>query len=187
MIAHGPIRRGDGAATSMSQPDDSFTAWVSDLARTHSRALFRVAQREGLAAADALDAVQSGFVTFLSLPRARQLVDDEDLGRALLTAVVRNAARNARRRHHRARTHEPIDDGAAELPAVDELVIAAEQHFLLAGCIDKLALLERRVVALRMLQELSGTDTAGVLDLSASHVAVLLYRAKADLARCMRE
>jgi RNA polymerase sigma-70 factor (ECF subfamily) len=168
-------------------PERNFTAWVSRLARAHSEALFRVARREGLALDDALDAVQTGFVTFLSLPRARELVDEDADSRALLTVVVRNAARNARRRHHHARPHEPLDESPAALPSADELVIAAEQHFLLAGCVDRLGELQRRVVVLRMLEELSGRAVASSLDLPPEHVAVLLYRAKAELARCMRE
>ena len=75
----------------------SFVGWVSDLARDHTAALARLARSEGLTADDALDAVQEAFQTFLGLPQARVLVGDADDSRALLSVVVRNAARNLRK------------------------------------------------------------------------------------------
>jgi RNA polymerase sigma-70 factor (ECF subfamily) len=42
-----------------------------------------------------------------------------------------------------------------------------------------------RVVTLRMLEEVSGSEVAVMLDLQPGHVAVLLHRAKHDLVRCM--
>ena len=58
------------------------------------------------------DAVQEAFHTFLELPQARELVDSAAESRALLAAIVRNAARNLRRRHHRDRPHLEIAEDA---------------------------------------------------------------------------
>jgi RNA polymerase sigma-70 factor, ECF subfamily len=166
----------------------AFIAWVTELARAHSQRLAGLARREGLDTAEALDAVQEAFHTYLQLPQARQLVDSPEESRALLSTIVKNAARNLRKRHHRARPHVELADAAEladESPSVDELLAATEDQMQLEGCLRQLDELERRVVTLRMLEELSGADVAAQLELTPGHVAVLLHRAKKDLLRCV--
>jgi RNA polymerase sigma-70 factor (ECF subfamily) len=171
---------------SSSQP--GFIDWVSDLARAHTRALSGIARAEGLTADDALDAVQEAFQTFLDLPEARTLVGRELDSRRLLSAVVRNAARNMRRRAFRRLPHDGLVGGleiADDVPGVDELLARAEDEIKLMGCVSKLSDVQQRVVRLRMLQELSGDDVARELGLRPDHVATLLYRAKKELFRCV--
>ncbi len=168
----------------------SFIGWVSDLARLHTRALSAVARAEGLSADEALDAVQEAFQTFLNLPESRTVVGDEQDSRRLLSTIVRNAARNMRRRAFRRLPHdelssrpEIVDDG----PGVDELLARAEDELKLMGCVSKLTDIQQRVVRLRMLEELSGDDVARELSLRPDHVATLLYRAKKELFRCVTQ
>lgn len=172
--------------------DPSLVGWVSALATRHARALTHVARREGLTAEDALDAVQDAFHTFLTLPQARALSDAPDDAQALLTVLVRNTARNLRRRHHRAVPHEPVDGPLAESgelpaaqPSADALLEQAEQQVKLEGCVALLSEVQRHVVTLRMLEEMSGAQVARELGLTPGHVAVLLHRAKAELQRCV--
>jgi RNA polymerase sigma-70 factor (ECF subfamily) len=165
-----------------------FASWVSDLARLHSRALARVARAEGLSADDALDAVQEAFQTYLTLPEARTLVGQELDSRRLLSAIVRNAARNMRRRAFRCLPHDDVTgraERADDVPGVDELLARAEEQLRLMGCVSKLSDIQQRVVRLRMLEELSGDDVARELGLRPDHVATLLYRAKKELFRCV--
>lgn len=171
-----------------ARPASDFLGWVSRLARDHTAALARTARREGLGPDDALDAVQEAFHTFLLRPEARSLVEVNEEARKLLVTLVRNAARNMRRLHHRGAPHDPLDD-AAELatgqPSVDELIERAEEHLRLLGCMDQLAELQRRVVTLRTLDQLSGLEAAAALDLPPGHVAVLLHRARKALLACL--
>jgi RNA polymerase sigma-70 factor, ECF subfamily len=165
-----------------------FIDWVSDLARAHSRALSGIARAEGLTADDALDAVQEAFQTFLNLPEARTLVGQDLDSRRLLSTVVRNAARNMRRRAFRRLPHDDVTGGpeiADDVPGVDELLARAEDEIRLMGCVSQLSDLQQRVVRLRMLEELSGDDVARELGVRADHVATLLYRAKKELFRCV--
>jgi RNA polymerase sigma-70 factor, ECF subfamily len=169
-------------------PKLGFTGWVSDLARDHTSALARVARGEGLTAEEALDAVQEGFHTLLSLPQGRMLAMSIDDSRALMGAIVRNAARNMRRKHHRSRPHAELGDESSPAdrsPSVDEMLSQAEQHIQLIGCVNRLGEVQRNVVTLRMLEEASAVDVAATLELPAGHVAVLLHRAKRELLRCM--
>lgn len=166
-----------------------FTAWVDHLAREHTDALVSVAVREGLPAEDAMDAVQEAFTTFLTLPQARQLAEHREDADALLAVLVRNAARNARRRHHRARPHVPVEDLQLQddAPSVATLIAAAEQHILMFGCVSKLGEIQRAVVILRVLEEMSSGEAARQLGVSPGHLAVLLHRAKLMLQQCMAE
>jgi RNA polymerase sigma-70 factor (ECF subfamily) len=170
---------------------NDFVGWVSDLARLYVRALSGVARTEGLSADDALDAVQEAFYTFLELPDAHTLVGrdqrDQD-ARRLLSTIVRNVARNMRRRAFRRLPHDELADRPEivdEVPGVDELLARAEDELRLMGCVSKLSDLPQRVVRLRMLEELSGEHVARELGLRPDHVATLLYRAKKELLRCV--
>ena len=175
-------------AATRFQPTPGFVGWVSDLARLHTRALSGVARAEGLSADDALDAVQEAFQTFLDLPEARTLVGQEQDSRRLLSAIVRNAARNMRRRAFRRLPHDHLSERteiADDVPRVDELLTRAEDELRLIGCVSKLSDIQQRVVRLRMLEELSGDVVARELGVRPDHVATLLYRAKKELFRCV--
>lgn len=168
----------------------NFVGWVSTLARTHARSMAAVAVREGLTRVEAVDAVQEAFVTLLALPQARELSNDDDGAARLMAVLVRNAARNMRRRHHRSRLHEPIEpanDVPSDTPGVDALADAAEEHVALLGCVRQLGDVQRKVVSMRMLEELTPVETASSLGLTPGHVAVLLHRAKLALMRCLED
>jgi RNA polymerase sigma-70 factor (ECF subfamily) len=165
-----------------------FTTWVSKLARVHSRPLAGVAVREGLSQVDAVDAVQEAFSTLLGLPQARELSFDDEGAERLMSVLVRNAARNMRRRHHRSKPHAGLDEQselALELPDLDTLIAMAEEHIALLGCVKQLGRIQRHVVTLRMLEELTPEDTARKLGLTSGNVAVLLHRAKKALYECI--
>jgi RNA polymerase sigma-70 factor, ECF subfamily len=163
--------------------------WVTRLVHTHRGRLYRLARREGLREEDSLDSVQDAFQTFLLLPQARQLVESDEESIKLLSVLVRNHARNRRRRHDISRPHESGDETLAllteETLPVDELIAQAEEYALMIGCLDHLGKLQRAVVSLRMLEEVPGEDVAAMLGLPLSHVAVLLHRAKQKVRSCM--
>lgn len=173
----------------MDEAATAFTGWVTALARAHTKAMAEVARAEGLRRDEALDAVQEALTTFLILPQARSIVGDEEDSRALLRVIVRNAARNIRRRHHRARPHASLEDSDNALPdtmpSTEELIVQAEEHIRLLGCVSRLNDVQNNVVTLRMLEEASGAEVARMLELEPGHVAVLLHRAKKELRDCM--
>jgi RNA polymerase sigma factor (sigma-70 family) len=163
--------------------------WVTRLVHTHRGRLYRLARREGLRDEDSLDCVQDAFHTFLLLPQARQLVESDDDSIKLLSVLVRNHARNRRRRHDIARPHDSGEEILAllteETLPVDELIAQAEEYALMIGCLDHLGKLQRAVVSLRMLEEIPGEDVGAMLGLPPSHVAVLLHRTKQKVRSCM--
>jgi|SRR5215831_4145338 len=163
--------------------------WITSLVRTHTARLAQVARGEGLSGVDALDAVQEGMTSFLHLPQARRLAATPDEAAALLTVVVRNVARNLRRRHHRSQPHssntELIESLTDPLPSVDELIAQAEERVQLIGCMHNLSNIQQRVIALRLFEGATGREAAERLGISAEHAAVLLHRAKTALRDCI--
>jgi RNA polymerase sigma-70 factor (ECF subfamily) len=168
---------------------DSFFGWVTELVHAHRARLARIVQREGVRANDALDCVQEAFVSFLELPQARLLVGLPEDSAKLLVILARNIARNRRRRHDYAKLHVGDEEVGPGLPSdtasADEIVALAEQHALALGCMVTLNEVQRAVVNLRVIDEVPGEDVARQLGTTKSHVAVLLFRAKQRLARCL--
>ena len=166
----------------------NFVGWVSILARRHANPLAAVAVREGLHRIDAVDAVQEAFSTLLGLPQARELAMDDEGALCLMSVMVRNAARNMRRRHHRARPHAELDaisELPSDAPSAEELLAAAEAHVALSGCVNQLAKIQRHVLTMRVFEELSPAQSANQLGLAPRHVAVLLHRARQALLECI--
>src|SRR5262249_45454134 len=106
-----------------------------------------------------------------------------------LAGIVRNVARNRRRRHFHARPHDDVDAEplAAETPSAELAIARAEDHVRLRMCVAELCEIQKAVVTLRMLEEKPGEDVARALGITPGHVAVLLHRAKAALRACMSE
>lgn len=157
------------------------------------------ARREGLDDDGALESVQDALLTFVA---STESADDDDPERvkATVLTMVRNAARNRRRRHHRAKPHVPLavvpegtDRGPGapvELRSDDDALAAlahAEDVVRLRSCVSTLCGVQRAVVLLRLLDERSGEDVAETLGITRGHVDVLVHRAKAALRVCMRE
>ena len=170
-------------------PAVGFTRWVEELARHHTKALAALASKEGLAAEEAVDAVQEAFTTFLGLPQAQALGGSQEEAFAFLATIVRNASRNRRRRHHRARPHLelellPLIDGE---PSADELVARAEAHAAVLGCVQQLAEIQHQVLMLRGREEMSAAEVAAALGLAPGYVGVVLHRAKLALRLCLGE
>ncbi|MDI1476259.1 sigma-70 family RNA polymerase sigma factor [Polyangium sp. y55x31] len=167
-----------------------FISWITRLVREHRGELVGIARREGLTGTDALDAAQAAFITFLRVTHARKLSDDFEESRRLLAVIVRNEARNRRRKHHLSRVHlgdEELAGLAESAPTVEDLILEAEAHVAAFGCIEKLAEVQQRVVTLRLLEGRPGEDVAALLGITPGHVAVLLHRAKLELRACLSE
>jgi RNA polymerase sigma-70 factor (ECF subfamily) len=174
-------------------PEDAgFSSWITRLVHDHRAQLAQVARREGLTAADAFDAVQEAFNSFILLPQANDLAaSSDDDARKFLVALTRNIARNRRRLHAAARPHvsdpQVVDALPDAAPRSDQLLESIEQREQLARCVGELVDAQRAVVTLRMLDEVPGQDVARMLGIEPGYVAVLLHRAKANLATCMSQ
>jgi RNA polymerase sigma-70 factor, ECF subfamily len=180
MLASSPL------VASGAQPGDDALERLSGVVQSERGGLAGVARHEGLSPEEAIDCVQDALCTFLDLVQTGAMERTADPAPVLVT-VVRNAARNQRRLHHRAKPH--VDIGARELAddgALPEaLLTRAEDTVRLRACVAELCEIQRAVVTLRLLEERPGENVAELLGVSANHVAVLLHRAKSALRTCM--
>src|SRR4051812_23039098 len=81
---------------------------LTQIVRTQRGALTALARSEGLTPEDAVDCVQEGLCTLLDLTQTGGVDPTVDPSGVLAT-IVRNAARNQRRRHFRARPHDELE------------------------------------------------------------------------------
>lgn len=165
-----------------------FTAWVEHLAREQTDALVETAIREGLSGDDAVDAVQEALTSFLTLPQARSLAEQREDAAIILAVLVRHAARAAKQRPARVRAAE--EEQAAQVaatPSAATLIAAAEQHLAILGSVSKLAEIQRAVVRLRAIEEMSSGEAARLLGVGPGVLAALLHRAKDALKQSMAD
>jgi RNA polymerase sigma-70 factor, ECF subfamily len=167
--------------------DEDVLNELLQVAQLQRGALAAIARSEGLSPEDAVDCVQEGLCTLIDLMQAGQLDPEKDAA-PVLSTIVRNAARNHRRRHFRSRPHDDI--GTLELtdPHLafpDELLARAVEQVRLRACVAELCEIQRAVVTLRILEERPGEDVAELLGITKNHAAVLLHRAKSSLRACM--
>ncbi|MER2561624.1 MAG: sigma-70 family RNA polymerase sigma factor [Myxococcaceae bacterium] len=167
----------------------SFAAWVGQLVKAQRGVLVKVAMGEGLLADEALDAVQEAFATFIEKSEWRSLPRDTPDAPKLLATLVRNHARNLRRKHSRRDEGMDAVTGNAEVDSaarqLDELMMDAEAHLELTGCIATLKEVQRTIVTARFFEGASGLEVAETLGITPGNVAVLLHRARERLRSCL--
>jgi RNA polymerase sigma-70 factor (ECF subfamily) len=158
-------RRGDVAA-------------FESLVRVHQEVAVRTAWVVSGGADDAEDAAQEGFVkAFGALPRFRAGAPF----RPWLLTIVANEARNRRRSAGRRDalalrlSEDRRPDGAA--PSPESAVLAEERRATLLDGLARLSDVDREIVTLRYLLELTEAETAAALDVPPGTVKSRLSRA----------
>jgi len=112
-----------------------------------------LARSQGVCPEEALECVQDALCTWL-VQRRR---GPQPALLASLKLMVKNAARNGRRRHHRLRpllTLDTLEIAQAEADA-EQVLSATETLLRLQVCVAQLREMERAVVGLRLLEERS--------------------------------
>jgi len=163
-----------------------FLSWVAGLVHEHRSGLVGYARRLGVDSEEALDCVQDAFQSFLQLPQARSVVGESEDSAKLLMVILRHIVWNRRSRN--SRRERILAVASAETDELttgsDELIADAERVAILRGCIQHMARLQRAVIELSLLDDLSGEDIAQAVGVSHGHVRVLLHRARAKLRTC---
>jgi RNA polymerase sigma factor (sigma-70 family) len=161
--------------------DGDVTAFEA-LVRAHQEVAVRTAWAVSGGADDAEDAAQEGFVkAYRALDRFRQGAPF----RPWLLAIVANEARNRRRaagRRMALAMRLPEDRRAdAAAPSPEAAVLAGERRAALLAGLDRLSDMDREVITLRYLLQLSEAETAAALDVPPGTVKSRLSRGLAHL------
>lgn len=174
----------------MSQPPvpvPGQPAELEELFRAHHESVLRAAYRITGNATDAEDVLQTVFMRLLRRP-----VGAPGMGNAAayLHRAAVNAALDLVRDRHPAK-NQPLEahlSHLAESPAAapDRRQEASELRVLLHRAIRRLPPRAAEIFALHFFEEYSNQQIAGMLDLSASGVAVTLHRTRARLLEEVR-
>lgn len=162
------------------------------LVTRHQASVFRLARLLTRTRGEAEDILQQALLS--AWAGARHFRGESSVRTWLLT-ITRNAALTLRGRTAR----EPVDptpiEDLADLgvragwggPTPEDLAIASEQRDQLAAAFSRLDAIDREILTLRDLEELSGEDTAALLGLSLPAMKSRLHRARMTLAALVRE
>lgn len=170
-------------------------AAIGALMRRYNRRLFRVARSILRDDAAAEDAVQECYVrAFLNLDRYRPIAP---FGAWLTRVAINEALMIKRRTRHTFVSFDDVDEDALSRDAdsTDTLVTHDPTHStgtrqLLESAIDALPQVFRTVFVLRVVEQLSITETAACLDINEATVKTRLHRAqtklRVDISRRLR-
>jgi RNA polymerase sigma-70 factor (ECF subfamily) len=152
---------------------------LAALVTSYGPLLFRVAHSILRSRTDSEDVVQDTFVRVLEHRRALPAVRDL---RVWLVRIAWNLALDRRRRIR----PQQIDDAfagqlAAHSVPADQALSEARQVANLLAAIERLPKLERQVLLLSAVEELSTAEVAGVIGKSESAARSLLFRARTRL------
>lgn len=176
------VRRRDGAA-------------IERLVRAYTAPLRRAALGMGFDAETAEELAQDTFITFYDKAPGFE-------GRSsfwtYLYAILYRKGMEKRREYAKMRKHDPIDDVMADRfdasghwvkPPVgpEEFVLAAETAENLRQCLEVLPLSQRTAFMLREVDDLESKDICNVLEVSATNLGVLLFRARNRLRECLEK
>jgi RNA polymerase sigma-70 factor (ECF subfamily) len=159
----------------------------------HSARLYRAARGMGHSADEADDLVQDVFLTFVS---SIDRFEGRSALHTWLYGILLHKVREGRRRRARDAQHDAIEeewesrfDAAGNWihPPVDpdRSLSSKELGRAIEACLEALPEQQREVFQLRQVEELAAVEAGKVLDLTVTHIGVLLHRARLRLRRCL--
>lgn len=168
-------------------------AALQAISQAHARRLYRAARGMGFDSHEAEDLVQDTFLTFLSSL-------DRFEGRSALSTwlfgILLRKAQERRRSRGREEQHDTLDEEWASHfdaagrwvrpPASPDNALASRQMATAIGaCLDDLSPQQREVFVLRLQDGLPASEVGNVLGLTATHIGVLLHRARVLMRKCL--
>lgn len=166
---------------------------IAALVREHSRPLYRAARGFGFGPEEAEDIVQDVFTVFLS---SLDRFEGRSTIRTWLFGILHRKKLEKFREKQRDIRHDPIDsefesrfneDGSWRSPPLDlqRLVESRELGQSIAGCMEQLPSLQRSVFVLREMEELETNEVCKILEVTVTHMGVLMHRARTRLRHCL--
>ncbi len=167
---------------------------LTQVVEEHTEVLLRGALARGLPPAEAEELVQDTFVAFLE---AVQRFEGRSSVRTFLFGILYRKAMERGRKVSRELATDPVDQlfegrfGSAGTmwtsppKGPDDESLTKETGALIEECIEGLTPDQRSTFHLKEVDRLSTEETCNVLDISATHLRVLLFRARNKLRECL--
>jgi RNA polymerase sigma-70 factor (ECF subfamily) len=169
-------------------------ATLTAAVQEHTRPLYRTARSMGFSEAESEDLVQDVFTVFLA---TLDRFEGRSQVRTWLFGILHNRMRELRRALQREESYDPVD---AEFDALftayghwisplEDLERTLESRDIgrtLDDCLGALPLQQREVFLLREVEGLDSKDICNNLQISNTHLGVLIHRARHRLRECMK-
>jgi RNA polymerase sigma-70 factor (ECF subfamily) len=175
-----------------SGDSEAFTQVVEE----HTEVLLRGALGRGLSMVDAEELVQDTFVAFLD---AVKRFEGRSSVRTFLFGILYRKAMERGRKRSRELATDPIDqlfesrcqgpNGHWSSPpkGPDEEVLTKEVAGMIEGCMGDLTEDQRSAFHLKEVDRVETKDLCNILDVTATHLRVLLFRARNKLRECLEK
>jgi RNA polymerase sigma-70 factor (ECF subfamily) len=159
----------------------------------HARPLYNISRALGFNDYEAEDLVQDAFKIFL---QTLDRFEGRSQVRTWLIGILYRKARERRREQAREQKSDPIDavfesrfdrNGLWQHPPEDlERVFASKEiGRMIAQCLDGVPPQQREVFLLREVEGLETKEICKILDLTVTHLGVLMHRARNRLRECL--
>jgi RNA polymerase sigma-70 factor (ECF subfamily) len=172
---------------------DRNPAALRSVANAYLRQIVRTARAAGFSPERAEDVAQSTFETFIeTAPR----FEGRSHVRTWLFGILYHKISEMRRRESRARSEEDIDEvmqerftqgGSWARPprAANLRVYDAHIRTHIEDCLEVVPVKQRMAFVLSAVQDFDTAEVCKILDVSVTHLGVLLYRARNRLRECL--
>lgn len=168
----------------------AITAVVED----NVRPLYRMSQSMGFSVEESEDLVQEAFTTFLE---TLHRFEGRSQVRTWLFGILHHKMRERRRALQRDESMDPIDDEfdslftpyghwVRPLDDLERLLESNEIGRVLEECLSRLPLQQREVFLLREVEEQNSSEVCNNLQITNTHLGVLIHRARHRLRECMK-
>ena len=155
--------------------------------------ILRAARGAGLDPSQAEDVTQATFTTFIE---TASRFEGRSHVRTWLFGILYRKVSEHRRGTARDREMDVLDDvmehrfdvdgsWSRPQPTADTRVYAREIKAHLATCLDALNPAQRHAFLLREVQEFTTSEICKILDVTTTHLGVMLYRARNRLRECL--
>lgn len=167
---------------------------LAAIVQEHARPLYRTACGMGFEQSEAEDLVQDVFATFLSTLDNFQGLSQV---RTWLFGILHNKLRERRRALQREETFDPADAAfdalftayghwISPLEDLQRMLESREIGRILNTCLALLPLQQREAFLLREVEGFTSEEICKNLEVSVTHLGVLIHRARHRLRECMK-
>jgi RNA polymerase sigma-70 factor (ECF subfamily) len=164
------------------------------IVRTYTSHLYKASLGMGLSVEQSHDVTHSTWLTFFDVVKR---FEGRSHIRTFLFGILYNKVSELRRSNLKFAKTDPIDDIMESkfeddghwregLPGNPENVLESEQGLsIISECLDLLPELQKAVFQLKIVEEDKSEEICNILEISATNLRQLLYRAKTRLRECV--
>lgn len=166
---------------------------LDSIVREHARQLYKISRALGFREDETEDLVQDTFAVFL---QTLDRFEGRSQVRTWLIGILYRKAYERRREQARDQKSDPIETafesrfdqaGRWRKPPEDleRLFASKEIGHLISQCLDEVPVQQREAFLLREVEGLETKEICKILDLSVTHLGVLMHRARIRLRECL--